>query len=135
MLNPSADSRRKTLPARLRVKRASSFQEAYRQGRKTVGRFVVLWVRDGDDAAGRVGVVASRKVGGSVQRSRAKRRMREWFRLHRHCLDPSVDYILVARRALLRAPQPQVNADFESVFSRSRRLQCPDDSRKRPSSS
>lgn len=132
-MTPSDDPpRRATLPARLRVKRASSFQEAYRQGHKTVGRAVVLWLRQGEDAAGRVGVVASRKVGNSVARSRAKRRMREWFRQNRHRFPTHVDYILVARHAILRMPQQNLDEDFESVFSRAPTLQCPDDSPKSP---
>jgi len=134
-LTPSdSTSRRNTLPARLRVKRASSFQEAYRQGNQTVGRILVLWLRSGEDACGRVGVVASRKVGNSVARSRAKRRMREYFRLHRHGLKDNVDYILVARRSILNAAQTDLEADAMSVFSRARTLQCPGESRKDPHS-
>jgi ribonuclease P protein component len=101
------------------------FQEAYAQGRKTVGRFVVLWLRAGEDAAGRLGVVASRKVGNSVERSRAKRRMREWFRLHQYDLTGSDDYILVARRSILTAHQAELDADMLDVFSRAARLQSP----------
>lgn len=125
-------NRRYTLPARLRVKRAALFQEAYSQGRKTVGRFVVLWLRSGEDAAGRLGVVASRKVGNSVARSRAKRRMREWFRLHQYDLTGSEDVILVARRSLLKASQPDLDADLLDVFSRAARLQCPPECPKSP---
>lgn len=95
-----------------------------------VGRFVVLWVRDGEDACGRVGVVASRKVGNSVARSRAKRRMREQFRLNRNRLSPEFDIILVARRSILDAPIAELNADVEDLFSRSGLLQSPPDSPK-----
>ena len=118
-----------TLPARLRVKRAALFQEAFRQNQKQVGRYIVLWSRAGEDADVRLGVVASKKVGNSVARSRAKRRMREWFRLNRHRLTPPDDVILVARRSILDAPIADLNRDFEHVFSRAGRLQslpnCP----------
>jgi len=134
-VNASPARRRYTLPARLRVRRAGSFQEAYRQGRKQVGRFVVLWLRSGEDAAGRVGTVASRRVGNSVARSRAKRRMREWFRLNQHRLRGQEDYILVARHAILRASQADLDADFERVFSRAGRLQSPEECPKSPLSS
>lgn len=112
-----------TLPARLRVKRAALFQEAFRQNHKQVGRYVILWSRSGEDADLRLGVVASRKVGNSVARSRAKRRMREWFRLNRHRLRPPEDVILVARRSILDAPVDALHRDFEQVFSRAGRLQ------------
>ncbi|MEX2606881.1 MAG: ribonuclease P protein component, partial [Kiritimatiellia bacterium] len=105
--------------------RAALFQEPYAQGPKTVGHFVLLSLRTGEDAAGRLGVVASRKVGNSVARSRAKRRMREWFRLHQYDLTGSEDVILVARRSILNAPQPDLDADLLDVFSRAARLQTP----------
>lgn len=124
--------RRYTLPARRRVRRAGSFQEAYGQGVKFVGRYVVLWLRSAEDADGRVGVVASRKVGNSVARSRAKRRLREWFRLNQHRLAREEDYILVARRSILDAPRAELDADFERVFSRAARLQCPRECPKAP---
>jgi ribonuclease P protein component len=99
------------------------FQEAFRQNRKQVGRYVVLWSRAGEDAGCRLGVVASRKVGNSVARSRAKRRMREWFRLNRHRILGNEDVILVARRGILTAGHEGVCSDFEEVFSRAGRLQ------------
>ena len=117
--------RRYPLPARLRVKRASLFQEAYAQGHKTVGRYAVLWLREGEDASGRLGVVASKRVGNSVARSRAKRRLREWFRLNHHRILGNEDVILVARYSILKVSQQALDADVETLFSRSGRLQIP----------
>lgn len=115
------------LPARLRVKRAALFQESYAQGQKTVGRFAVLWLRSGKDSCGRLGVVASKKVGNSVARSRGKRRLREWYRLNRMHVRSEEDYILVARRSIVKAPQMDLNADLEAMFSRAGRLQSPEE--------
>jgi len=114
-----------TLPARLRVKRAALFQEAYAQGQKTVGRYAVLWLRSGDTAEGKLGVVASKKVGNSVARSRGKRRLREWYRLHRHQLKGPEDFVLVARRSILKAPQKELERDLEELFSKAAQLQRP----------
>jgi len=72
------------LPRARRLTRTSGFQEAYGQGRKFVGRYMVLFLRSGPDAALRLGVVSSRKVGGAVARNRARRRIREVFR-HERC--------------------------------------------------
>lgn len=116
------------LPARHRVRRAALFQEAYQQGRKTAGSCCVLWLRTGEDADRRLGVVASKKVGNSVARSRAKRRLREWFRRNRHRLQGSEDVILVARRRILKAAQADLELDLENVFSRAGQLQTPPDS-------
>ena len=69
---------------------------------------MVLWVREGDDADLRLGVVSSKKVGGAVQRNRARRRIREAWRQLRPFFSGNVDIIFVTRGYILRAPWDQV---------------------------
>lgn len=64
---------------------------------------MVLWLRQGPGAALRLGVVSSRKVGGAVQRVRARRRLREAFRRNRHLFHGPYDVVLIARREVLDA--------------------------------
>ena len=45
----------------------------------------------------RLGITASRKVGGAVERNRAKRLVREFFRLHRAKLQPGSDIVVIVR--------------------------------------
>ncbi len=73
---------------------------------------MVLCLRSGEGAALRLGVVASRKVGNAVERARAKRRMREAFRLNRFRFAGELDVILIARRAILDAPWDEVIAEL-----------------------
>lgn len=53
----------------------SEFHKVYEEGVKKVGRFLVVYLLPADDLAR--AVVASRKVGGAVQRNRAKRLLRD----------------------------------------------------------
>lgn len=48
----------------------------------------------------RLGVIASRRVGGAVKRNRAKRIFREVFRQNQELLPRKVDILLVARRGV-----------------------------------
>ena len=90
-------SRRQRLTGRLQ------FERTYAQQRRFAGRFMVLWCYTGEDAALRLGVVASRRIGPAVIRNRAKRRLREAFRLNRHGFQAHMDVVLVARPAVIKA--------------------------------
>lgn len=73
---------------------------------------MILWVRTADDAALRLGVIASRKVGGGVQRTRARRLLRDVYRRNRHRMAGGCDVVLVARAALLKATPGDIENDL-----------------------
>jgi len=79
---------------------------------------MVLWYGNGKGPCPRVGVVASKKIGNAVQRNRAKRRLREVFRLNRHDFRNNVDVVLIARRAILEAKWKAIEAELRALASR-----------------
>jgi len=67
----------------------------------------------------RLGVTASRKVGGAVVRARAKRRIRELFRTRFPTRwDGGLDVVVNARRGCAEAPWPELVAEFERSVER-----------------
>lgn len=102
------------------------FEETYAQNRRWHGRYMVLFLRSGADASRRLGVVASRKVGPAVARSRAKRRLREAFRRHRtQFTGRTDDVVLVARRSILTAPWELIVQDLLRLASQAGLLSPP----------
>jgi ribonuclease P protein component len=91
-------------PQRRRLSRSAEFERVYRQGRSKANRFLVLYVfpRGDDDARAeeegpRLGLSVSRRVGGSVERTRVKRALREAFWAEAERLPAGSDYVVVAR--------------------------------------
>ena len=72
-----------------------------------------------ENAVVRAGFTATKRIGGSVQRNRAKRRMREAARLLLPDLArPGVDYVFIARGGLIARPWPRLLDDVKSALIR-----------------
>jgi ribonuclease P protein component len=84
-----------------RIRARREFQRAQREGLKVVAEhFVFLVSRSPQPTSVRLGVTASRRVGGSVQRNRAKRLVREAFRATRDLWSPGLDVVVIVRGPL-----------------------------------
>ena len=66
----------------------------------------------------RLGIVASKKLGGAVVRNKAKRLIREVFRNNPPRVEPAVDILVIPRRELLTANYPDIEDDFKNVCRR-----------------
>lgn len=105
-----------TFPASRRIRRRPEFQRAYEQGRRIHGRFMTVFLLRADRPSSRLGVSATRKLGGAVVRNRAKRRFREAFR--RGQFPTGVDIVVIPRLAALDAPFSAVADELAALVSR-----------------
>lgn len=65
-----------------RLTKRGEFQRVYSRGEKAVGRFLVVFGLAAEVDLVRIGITATRKLGGAVVRNRCRRRVRELFRRH-----------------------------------------------------
>jgi len=77
---------------------------------------VANWVRQPAGGQSRLGVITSGKVGGAVVRNRARRLLREVFRLHRHQFSQPLDLVLVARPSIADKDFLEVEKDFLTML-------------------
>jgi ribonuclease P protein component len=99
----------------------NDFQIVYRKGRRFEGLLMTAFVLPNGLSHHRLGVTASRKaLGKAVQRNRAKRLLRETFRLNDSSLgelNSYYDWVLNAKRALPSDKIDLVLQEFEKVVA------------------
>jgi ribonuclease P protein component len=107
--------------ARLRAR--AEFRAVQGAGRRVPARFMTLIGRPNGLDHDRLGLIASRRVGGAVARNRAKRRLRELFRHQTDVSRPGrgLDVVAIARRELPDAPFDHLRSDFRSALARLRK--------------
>ena len=107
------------LPRESRVTQNRDFIRIRQQGERLAqGCLVANWSLLPEGARPKLGVVTSRKIGGAVQRTRARRLLRESFRLHQHELARPVELILVARNSIAGKQFADVEKDFLTTLRR-----------------
>jgi ribonuclease P protein component len=99
-----------------RIRRRAEFQQVYDRGVRAHSRYSTVLVLSNDRPAGRLGIAATKKLGGAVQRNRAKRLIREVFR--RNKVAPGFDVVVIPKRELLDASLTALEADYRSLLAR-----------------
>jgi ribonuclease P protein component len=99
-----------------RLQRRQDFLRAARCGRRLTGRHFSLLLCPNRTQATRLGVTVSKKVGGSVQRNRVKRVVREFFRLNKGLFPPGHDAVVIARAGAPELGYREVAAELEGLL-------------------
>ena len=94
------------------LKKNHEFRRLYQRGASAAGGSMVVYCRRNRLGRNRLGLTASVKIGGAVVRNRARRRLREVYRLASPRLSQGWDIILVARGRTLSAPWKELGDTF-----------------------
>jgi ribonuclease P protein component len=114
-------SSRLLFPRASRLKSPGEFARAKAQGQRLIcGCLIANVLPRPPGQSSRLGVVTSKKIGGAVARSRARRLLRECFRLHQRELARPVDLVLVARPSIAGKKLADVELDLMRVLRQAR---------------
>ncbi|MCX7826260.1 MAG: ribonuclease P protein component, partial [Verrucomicrobiae bacterium] len=90
------------------------------------GRLMLLNVFCSDTLPGRrLGVVASRQLGGAVHRNRARRILREAWRLIQEQVAERCDVVIVARRGIVNCSMPEAQQELLKLLRAADALKAP----------
>ena len=101
------------------IRQRREFERTYETGAKLNGRYMTVFVKANANGHPRLGIAATRKIGGAVIRNRAKRLARELFRLHKP--QASLDIVVIPRREFLDASFPSLEREFSALVERGAR--------------
>jgi ribonuclease P protein component len=99
-----------------RIRRRVEYQAIYAKGARTSSRYATVFVLANTVGVGRLGIAATKKLGGAVVRNRAKRLIREVFR--RNKLACGLDVVVIPKRDLLNASLTALEADYRALLER-----------------
>ena len=94
------------------LKQNHVFRRLYAKGDSAFCRFFVVYARRGLPGENRLGITAGLKLGRAVDRNRARRRIRELYRLNENRMKRGWDIVIVARSAAIDGDFREMQKSF-----------------------
>ncbi len=112
--NPS--ERGHSLGKEERIRRRSDYARIWREGKRRQTEHFLVSLMPNSLPFPRLGIVVSKRVGQAVERNRLKRRIREFFRLHKEAFPGSSDVVITAKRGAATASYWQISSELKGIL-------------------
>ena len=105
-----------TLPKSERLKK-SDFKILFREGKRIRGKLFSIQAVNRKESVRRVSFAAHRRVGNAVMRNKAKRMLREAYRMKKNRYPKEFDIVLIAERKILSVDVATVEVEMARLLS------------------
>jgi ribonuclease P protein component len=102
------------------LRKKSDFSALYNKGKSVKGKCLILIYRKNGLTYNRKAFLASKKVGNSVKRNRARRLMKESFRILENDVQTGYDILFVARYNIIYVKCNDVRNAMETALNKAR---------------
>lgn len=102
---------RYTFPKSERLLKKGEFLRVYSQGKKRQGQYLILYILNKQPSR-KIGISVSKKTGNAVKRNRAKRLIREAYRLNKDSLSNNIHLVIAAKPEIKGLGFKEVENDF-----------------------
>ena len=102
-----------------RIRKRSEFITIYKKGVKKESKHFKIAILPNNLQWSRLGLTVSKKIGKAVHRNYVKRRLREYYRLHKAYLPKSCDIVLTAKIGTNRLKYSDICKELNEIL-------CPD---------
>lgn len=111
---------------------SSQIQEILRQGKRVRNTYFTIVYRIKPGGKRRLGLVFGKRAGRPVVRNRAKRIVREHFRLSYDCFKAGLEMVVMAREDLSALSAKEIRELYETLLKEARLLNAYEPSMLRP---
>jgi len=106
-----------SFPRSERLLRRTEFVNVNRSGKRRHMRHFIAISGKNELGTTRLGVTASRKVGNAVKRNRAKRLIREFYRLHKARFPKGFDIVVIAKKGAGYLNYHEAEKELEKIVA------------------
>lgn len=94
------------------LKQNHEFRRLYSKGKSVVSPYFVVYCRRTNRPENRLGITTGVKLGNAVKRNRARRRIRELYRIHEREIRAGYDIVIVARTRAIYGRHSELRRSF-----------------------
>lgn len=100
------------------LRKIGDFKKIYKKGNSFANKYLVVFYLDNKLDYNRIGFLASKKVGKSVIRNRARRLMKECYKNYKDKMVKGYDIIFIARVNIKDVGYKEVDSAFKHILKK-----------------